>query len=75
MILGTETWLPTIIYLSIYLLILVVPFWFIFKKAGFTPWLSLLMVVPLVNLIAFCYLAFAPWPVHQTIPAMPQQYN
>jgi len=58
---GTQTWLPTIIYLTMYLLILVVPFWFIFKKAGFTPWLSLLMMVPLVNIITFCYLAFAPW--------------
>lgn len=70
---GTQTWLPTIIYLTMYLLILVVPFWFIFKKAGFTPWLSLLMMVPLVNIITFCYLAFAPWPVHRTTLEMPQQ--
>ena len=38
------------------------PYWQIFKKAGFSPWLSLLMVIPLVNLCALYYLAFVRWP-------------
>jgi hypothetical protein len=38
------------------------PYWQIFKKAGFSPWLSLLMVIPLFNLCALYYLAFARWP-------------
>jgi hypothetical protein len=38
------------------------PYWQIFKKAGFSPWLSLVMVIPLVNLCALYYLAFAQWP-------------
>jgi len=37
------------------------PYWQIFKKAGFSPWLSLLMLIPLVNLCALYYLAFARW--------------
>lgn len=44
-------------------LILVVPFWFIFKKAGFSPRLSLLMIVPLVNIVMLYYLALTPWPI------------
>lgn len=28
------------------LFVLVVPFWQIFKKAGYSPWVSLLMLVP-----------------------------
>jgi hypothetical protein len=31
--------------------LIILPFWFIFSKAGFPRWLSLLMVVPIVNVI------------------------
>jgi hypothetical protein len=31
--------------------IVIIPFWFIWKKAGFSPWLSLLYILPLVNLV------------------------
>ena len=30
-------------------LLVLVPYWFIFKKAGFSPFLALLMFVPVVN--------------------------
>lgn len=43
----------------------VVPFWMIFKKAGFSPWLALTQLLPIVNLVALFYLAFAEWPVHR----------
>lgn len=39
----------------------------IWGKAGFNGAWSLLMLVPLVNLLAFCYLAFAKWPVCQHV--------
>lgn len=42
--------------------LVVVPFWFIFGKAGYTPWLSLLMIVPVVNVVMLYVLAFAEWP-------------
>jgi hypothetical protein len=42
--------------------VVLIPYWQIFKKAGFSPWLSLLIVVPFVNLCALYYLAFARWP-------------
>jgi hypothetical protein len=41
----------------------------IWKKAGFSPWLSILMIVPLVNFIMLYVLAFIDWkvvPVSQT---------
>jgi hypothetical protein len=53
---NMQGWITLIIYFSIWALILVVPFWFIFKKAGFNPKLSLLMFVPVANLITLCYL-------------------
>jgi hypothetical protein len=41
----------------------VLPYWFIFRKAGFAPALSLLMIIPLVNVVMLFFLAFAEWPV------------
>ena len=37
------------------------PFWVIFKKAGFQPILSVLMLVPLVNLVVLYVVAFSAW--------------
>ncbi|MBP6760378.1 MAG: hypothetical protein KA131_01210, partial [Thauera sp.] len=42
--------------------VIVLPFWKIFAKAGFSGWLGLLMIVPMVNLIALYVLAFSEWP-------------
>ena len=42
--------------------VVLAPFWQIFKKAGFSPWLSLLTVIPVVGLFTLYYVAFARWP-------------
>ena len=46
----------------LFLVVLVLAFWKIFKKAGFSPWLGLLMLVPFVNFLSLCFLAFSDWP-------------
>ena len=51
-----------IFFIFVLVLAGVVPYWQIFKKAGFAPALSLLMLVPLVNFIVPFFLAFAEWP-------------
>jgi hypothetical protein len=43
------------------LLAVVIPFWKIFVKAGFSGWLSLCIVIPAVNLIVLYYVAFSVW--------------
>jgi hypothetical protein len=40
----------------------VIPFWRICARVGYSPWLSLLILVPLVNLFFIYYLAFSEWP-------------
>jgi len=45
------------------LIILILPCWFICKKAGFSPWLSLLNLVPCGLLVLLYVLAFAEWKV------------
>ncbi len=47
------------------IVIVIIPFWKIYAKAGFSKWLSLLMVVPIVNLIVLYVVAFSTWPAHR----------
>lgn len=49
----------------------IVPFWFIFDKAGFKPALSLLMVIPVVNLVMLYILAFHDWKPDSLQPIHP----
>jgi hypothetical protein len=46
----------------IYAGVFVIPFWRIFRRAGFNPWLSVLMPIPLLNVALCFFLAFARWP-------------
>nr|WP_321360847.1 hypothetical protein [uncultured Hyphomonas sp.] len=55
-----------VVYLAI-IVLFIVGYWKIWSKAGFNGAWSLLMLVPLVNLIAFLYLAFADWPIHKRL--------
>jgi len=43
-------------------LIILVPFWKIFQKAGFSGALAILMLVPIANVIMIFFLGFAEWP-------------
>ncbi len=52
----------------IFAAVVIVPFWMIFKKAGFSPLLSLLMVIPLVSVIVLFIVAFSEWKVAPTLP-------
>jgi hypothetical protein len=49
------------ISLLFWIIIVVIPFWKIFTKAGKSGWLSILMLVPLINLVILYYLAFSKW--------------
>lgn len=56
---------------AIFMLIILIPFWFICKKAGLSPWLSLLWFVPLGGLVLCYVLAFSEWKV---VPAQQMAY-
>jgi hypothetical protein len=51
--------------------VLLVPFWKIFSKAGFHGALSLLMIVPVVNLVMLYVLAFSQWPALRGVEKVP----
>ena len=51
------------IFILVILVVAIIPYWMIWKKAGFSPWFSLLILVPVANLIAIYVLAFSEWKV------------
>jgi hypothetical protein len=62
--------IPIIILVAI--AIVMVPFWFILKKAGFSPWLSLVCLIPSLGVLVLLYvLAFSEWKV---VPAPQAAY-
>ncbi len=38
------------------------PFWKLCLRAGYSGWLSLLVLLPLANIIFLYFLAFSSWP-------------
>jgi hypothetical protein len=49
-------------WIAILSLLQLVPFWKIFGRMGFPPWLAVIASLPLVNLIVLYYVALTPWP-------------
>ena len=43
-------------------LVVILPFWTIFSKAGYNGALSLLLLIPIINLIIIYVFAFVDWP-------------
>jgi hypothetical protein len=74
LVLGMMAILP--VFILIGLAVVIIPVWFICKKAGFSPWLSLLCAVPLGNLILLYVLAFSQWRVvpAPVVPYIPPSY-
>ncbi len=51
------------IILVLWIVVFGVPFWRIVGRTGNSPALSLLLLVPLVNIVFLWWLAFGKWPV------------
>lgn len=51
------------IFFLVILAAILIPSWFICKKAGFSPWLSFVIIIPFGGLVLLYVLAFAEWKV------------
>lgn len=57
----------------LFLLLIIIPLWFICKKAGLSPWLSLIVLFPAFGTLILLYvLAFSDWKV---VPATQVAYT
>ncbi|MEP7364367.1 MAG: hypothetical protein ABI972_14025 [Acidobacteriota bacterium] len=53
--------------LSAFSLIYCLPYYLIFRKAGYSGVLGLGMLVPGVNVILMFWFAFSEWPIHRQL--------
>ena len=51
-----------LIWLLIIAALTIVPFWKILPRAGLSPWLALVTIIPLGTLVLLWVLAFKRWP-------------
>jgi hypothetical protein len=49
------------------------PLWRIFTKAGYFGMTSLLLLVPLVNIVAVWYFALTDWPIENELSRLRRQ--
>jgi len=52
-----------LIFIAIVFSIVLLPLFFIVKKAGYSPWWTLVIFVPLLDIVAIYLFAFLDWPV------------
>ncbi len=64
--LGAALLIPIIIGLVVFIFYMIM-WWNIFSKAGYSGARSLLLLIPIVNLIIFIMFAFSKWPVQQEL--------
>lgn len=62
---GLPELIIILIVIALTSLVGVVPFWLICKKAGLTPWLSLIYIIPFGGVILPFVLAFTTWPARK----------
>jgi ATP/ADP translocase len=63
--LGPVHWIIVLFVLATY----IVPIAQVLRRVGFSSWLAVLALIPLVNLVLFWVFAFAPWPRDKTPPS------
>ena len=53
----------------------IIIYWKIFSKAGYNGAMSLLLFVPIANIIVLCILAFGEWPIYRELNQLRQMRN
>ncbi len=69
----TGALLTSVIFGLIVIVFAIIIYWRIFSKAGYSGALSLLMFIPIANIIVICVLAFGNWPIYKELNYLRQQ--
>ncbi len=64
-----------LIVLAVFVFLGIFPYWMICKKAGYSGAMSLLLLVPIANIIFLFYLALAEWPIQQRVRELEARMN
>lgn len=58
---------PEMLIISFFGIIFILPSWKILTKAGFSGWLSFIIIIPIINFLFLIYFAFTKWPIQDKL--------
>ena len=64
---------PEVAAIVVLSLFVILPFWKIFSKAGFSRLMSIAMLIPLLNFVMLLFLAYSEWPILKELKALKQK--
>lgn len=59
--------MQVLIPLVIYIAAVAYIWWRIFVRVGWTPWLALVMTIPIANIVILIMFAFSSWPINERV--------
>lgn len=59
-------WVEHWLWMLIIAFIVIIPSWRICQRAGYSGWLGILAIVPMINLALLYFMAFSSWPSEKT---------
>jgi hypothetical protein len=57
--------LVVVAFMALMALVVIWPTARICERAGFSPWLGILTVIPIANIVLLWFIAMAPWPARR----------
>ena len=60
---GGKIGLPELAVVFFIVVVFVLPYVKIFQKAGYSGWLAICMLFPILNIIVLFWFAFSKWPI------------
>lgn len=64
---GSTGGLIIVLIIALFMAVAILPWFFIYKKAGYHPAMGCLMFIPIANVIMLFILAFSQWPIERDL--------
>lgn len=59
---GNTMWPGHWLWMLVMAILVVVPAWRICQRIGYSGWMGILILIPMLNLVFLYFIAFADWP-------------
>lgn len=59
---GNTMWAGHWLWMLVMAILMVVPAWRICQRIGYSGWMGILILIPMLNLVFLYFIAFADWP-------------
>lgn len=59
---GNTMWAGHWLWMLVMAILVVVPVWRICQRIGYSGWMGILILIPMLNLVFLYFIAFADWP-------------